>query len=173
MWTPDAFKSREAAGQPRRALVLQRIISALLTPVRAVTAGLNMGGSPTERAYETERARRPQLGDAAFYDKFYGGTEVPRDIPIRHRRLLESILGENLSTLWPGDNIAAIYDGLDFADVIYRIEPEFKVRIPLAENLKPPLTCREGVASQGTIDGTFDSVVRHLARWLKPERPEG
>lgn len=173
MWTPDAFKSREAAGQPRRCLVLQRIFSLLLTPVRAFAAGLNTGGSSTERAYETERARRPQLDDAAFYDTFYAGTEVPQDIPIRYRRLLEAILGENLAGLWPDDNIAAIYDDLDFADVIYRIEREFKVRIPLAENLKPPLTCQEGAASQGTIDGTFDSVVRHLARRLKPERPEG
>lgn len=173
MWTPHAFKSRGAAGRHRKGLMLKQVFATLLTPFRALAAGMDLGASPTERAYESERACRPQLDDAAFYERFYAGTEVPRDIPFRYRRLLEAILGENLAGLWPDDNIAAIYDGLDFADVIYRIEREFKVRIPLAENLKPPLTCREGAASQGTIDGTFDSVVRHLARRLRPERPEG
>jgi len=151
--------------------MFQRMFAMLLSPLCAIAGKLELGNSPTERVYKTERAARPQLNDAAFYDKFYAGTEIPRDIPIRYRRLLEAILGEDLAGLWPDDNIAAIYDGLDFADVIYRIEREFRVRIPLAENLKPPLTCGDEAAPQGTIDGTFDSVIRYLARRLKPERP--
>jgi len=86
---------------------------------------------------------------------------IPKTIPIRLRKLLcERIIGDDLSALYPEDNIAMIYDGLDFADVLYRAEREFGVAIPRE-------TWKTGENLGGEIDGTFGSVVRYLSKALQ------
>lgn len=117
----------------------------------------------SERAYAEELTRRRPLDDVEFYDTFYGGTGIPSEIPVRLRRLLGRIIGDDLRGLWPEDNIAAIYEGLDFADVLYRVEREFDLRIPLTVvHFSPPSeTPRSCPADQ--LNGTFDSLVRYLA----------
>lgn len=117
--------------------------------------------SASERAYQAELAKRPRLDDDQFFEKFYAGTGVPKAIPIRLRKLLcQRIIGDDLSALYPEDNIALIYDGLDFADVLYRVEREFDVAIPRA-------TWKTGENLGGEIDGTFGSVVRYLSKALE------
>lgn len=120
----------------------------------------------SERAYEAELRLRPPLDDDAFYERYYAGSGVPRSIPLRYRKLLRSILGIDLAALQPQDNIALIFDGLDFADVLYRINREFRVSIPLESVSHAPPS--SGDASP-MIDGTFDSVVRYLT-FISSER---
>jgi len=115
--------------------------------------------SESERAYREQTKQRPSLTDDAFYQTFYAGTEIPKEIPIRLRNLYQKMLGYDLSTLRPEDNQAVIYDDVDFADFIYRVEREFGVTIPII---------RGHISEQfGVIDGTFDSVVRHLHQALQ------
>lgn len=116
--------------------------------------------SASEREYAETLRRRPRLTESEFYDAFYAETGIPRAIPARLRKLLESIIGDDLAALQPEDNIAMIYDGLDFADVLYRVEREFHLRIPLTV-FRPP-SDTPGAFQTDPIDGTFDSLVRYL-----------
>lgn len=123
-------------------------------------------GDESERAYEAELRRRPPLDDDVLYERYYAGSGVPRSIPLRYRQLLRSILGIDLAALQPQDNIALIFEGLDFADVLYRINREFRVSIPLDALKVDPRDLADATPS---IDGTFDSVVRYLTA-ISPER---
>jgi hypothetical protein len=146
---------------------LARLVD-LLTPKRRwghfLLHSFAMTGSESERAYAEELYRRPKLSDDDFYDRFYAGSDVPKEIPRRLRALYEEIVGDDLSGLQPQDNHAAIYDGLDFADVLYRVEREFKLKIPHENVVKAPLTYKGKSSPEGEIDGSFDSVVRYLAK---------
>jgi hypothetical protein len=124
--------------------------------------------SDAERAYSAHLRRRPRLDDEAFLRRFYAGSGLPEDIPIRLRRLYQEIFGEDFAGLHPEDNVARIYDGIDFADVLWRVEREFRVKIHPETDLKAPFR-HEGkpCSPNGTIDGTFDSVVRYLAEALR------
>ncbi len=113
------------------------------------------GKSEAERAYAEQLRRRARLSDDEFYEKFYSATGIPKDIPARLRKLYQTIMGYDFSALRPEDNFALIYDWLDFADVLYRVEKEFKVTIP-------PTTWKSEPRENGEINGTFDSVVRYL-----------
>ena len=95
--------------------------------------------SESERAYSEQLQLRTKLNDDEFYATFYGGTGIQKDIPIRLRKLYEKIIGEDLSALHPEDDQALIYDGLDFLDVLYRVQREFKLTIPpAARETGPP-----------------------------------
>jgi len=69
-------------------------------------------------------------------------TGIPRNIPIRLRKLYEEIIGVDFSALRPEDNHAVIYDELDFADVIYRVGRKFGLNIPIETVPKYPRTYR-------------------------------
>ncbi len=111
--------------------------------------------SESERAYSELLQTRAKLNDGEFYETFYAGSRIRKDIPVRLRMLCQKIIGEDLSALHPEDNLALIYDGLDFADVLYRVEREFDLKIPLT-------ACKWATTEAGEIDGTFDSVVRYV-----------
>ena len=131
---------------------------------RASTAEL---ASACERAYAELLEQRPHLSDDEFFEEFYAASGITRDIPVRLRTLYENIFGYDLAALRPEDNHAYFYDGVDFADVMYRVQREFDLKeIPYATVVKPPLTYRGITNEQGEIDGTFDSVVRYVATEL-------
>src|SRR5262245_35220922 len=48
---------------------------------------------PRELEFHRILSRRPQLNDVEFYDTFYAGTAVPREIPTRLRMALEDATG--------------------------------------------------------------------------------
>jgi hypothetical protein len=88
---------------------------------------------PTRQEREFRRAlrERRKLDDEAFYEEFYAHSDVPSHLPAKLRRLLETITGLNLASLWPSDNLVEGADGeIDWADVFYLMEREFKVSIP-------------------------------------------
>jgi acyl carrier protein len=100
-------------------------------------------------SFERGLAGRPELDDQAFYESHYGGIGIPRDIPIRIRKVYVEQLGDCWKGVRPGDNACQAYPDLDFAELLYEIEDEFGINIP-DEMLK-------------TMDGTFDGVVRYVA----------
>jgi hypothetical protein len=102
-----------------------------------------------ERRFEQALASRPQLDDDTFYETFYGGTDIPRAIPVRLRRLYAAQLGRRWLKVFPRDNPALVCDDLDFADLLTDVGQEFGVAFP-------PEARRQ-------LDGSFDSVVKYLA----------
>jgi acyl carrier protein len=89
------------------------------------------------------------LDDQAFYEECYGGSCIPEDIPIRIRKVFVEQLGDCWRGVRPEDNACDAYPDLDFAELLYEIEDEFEIKIPIEEMKK--------------LDGSFDAVVRYVA----------
>ena len=103
---------------------------------------------------ERELINRPQLDDRAFYDAHYADSGIPEDIPIRIRKVYVEQLGNCWRGVRPEDNACDAYPDLDFAELLYEIEDEFRIKIP-DENMQ-------------RMDGTFDAVVRYVALQRNP-----
>lgn len=108
-----------------------------------------MGSSENERRFAELLASREPLDDEQFFEQFFADSGISHDLVAGARSELQEILGYNLDAIHPADNIAVIFDGLDFTDVFYRMERRFKVLIPL-----------EAFPKQ--VDGTFDTMVRFI-----------
>jgi len=120
---------------------------------------------PSWYAYVEETRRRPRLDDDAFYEQFYAGTGIPKDIPVRVRIIFESIVGLDRRVFRPGDNIFLNHEELDLAELIWRLEREFKMKVDIETAFKGPIGHKGKMTlCRGEIDGSFDSVVRYLAR---------
>jgi acyl carrier protein len=74
---------------------------------------------------------------------------VPKDIPIRLRRIVVQHVGSKWKRIMPDDRPTDEYD-LDFTDLIMEVELEFGISIP-------------DEVIQG-LDGSFDSIVQYLAK---------
>ena len=99
--------------------------------------------------FERELVGRPGLDDESFHEAYYGGTDIPRDIPVRVRKVYVEQLGDCWKGVRPVDNACEAYPDLDFAELLYEIEDEFGIKIP--------------DEAMRTMDGTFDEVVRYVA----------
>jgi acyl carrier protein len=99
--------------------------------------------------FERQLAARPQLDDRTFCNSWYEGSGIPEDIPIRVRKVYAEQLGRYWRGVRPADKACLAYPDLDFAELLYEIEDEFGIHIPL-EDMK-------------ALDETFDSVVRYVA----------
>lgn len=121
------------------------------------------GPSATERAYREKFRQRPRLDDDAFFEQLYSQTDVPRDVVVRLRRACRESLGIDPAFLRPEDNLAMIWDDVDFGDVLYHVGRSFKVKIPPETALAAPFQYK-GKPGTGEINGTFDSLARYLAK---------
>jgi hypothetical protein len=99
---------------------------------------------------------RPKLNDEEFYEAFYADSGIPRELPAQLRSSLASMFGLDMSAVRPNDNLVEADGELDWSDVFYVIEREFKVSIP-----------RE---SWDEFDGTFDCLIRMVAA-RRPSSP--
>jgi acyl carrier protein len=97
---------------------------------------------------ERELLSRPQLEDQAFYEAHYGGSGIPKDIPIRVRKVCVEQFEDCWMGVRPDDNVCDAYPDVDLAEILYEIEDEFGIRIP-DEDMK-------------RMDGTFDAIVRYV-----------
>ncbi len=104
--------------------------------------------SPEEKALRRALRDRAQLSDDEFYVAFYSQSGIPKEVPGRMRAMLQRFLGLPLAGLHPTDNIGTAFADLDFAEVLYRTEKEFDMKIPRADWTQ--------------FDGTFDSLVRYV-----------
>jgi hypothetical protein len=91
---------------------------------------------------------RPKLNDEEFYDTFYACSGIPRELPAQMRSRLQLMFGLDLAALRPRDNLAEADGELDWSDVFYVIDREFKVSLP-----------RE---AWDEFDGTFDSLLKMI-----------
>jgi acyl carrier protein len=106
--------------------------------------------SREQRAKWAEMRQRPGLSDDEFYERFYAGTGIAREIPLRLRRVYDGALGTD--RVWPADKAHEFDDDLDLADLFFVVEKEFKVKVNKEEALK--------------LDHSFDSIVRLVASKL-------
>lgn len=101
---------------------------------------------------------RPELDDDAFYEKFYAGSGIPKEILVRLRRLYVKELGREWRRLVPQDNPANMYDDLDLADLFELVGEHFGVPFPLEDMER--------------LDGSFDAVVRYVAERVQGTRAD-
>ena len=55
--------------------------------------------------FERELVARPELGDRAIYEAYYGGSGIPEDIPVRVRNVYVEQLGHGWKGVLPDDNV--------------------------------------------------------------------
>jgi hypothetical protein len=104
-----------------------------------------------EREFRRSLRDRPQLSDDEFYEAYYSESGIPRQLPGQLRKSLENAFGMNFAALYPDDNLIDADHEVDWGDVLWRIEREFRVSVPF-----------ESFA----VGGTFDSLLRHIAKGL-------
>jgi len=104
----------------------------------------------SERAKWRQMRRRPLLSDDEFFERFYSGTSIPRDIPLRLRRIYAEQLG--MDRVEPSDVAAEFDSEIDLMDLLDEVEEEFGVAFSIEE------------AHQ--LAGSFDSVARAVAAKL-------
>jgi len=105
------------------------------------------------RAWAKALSSRPALEDE-FFKRFYAGTEILKEIPIRIRTLLARELDKRFANVFPEDNVALICDDLDYVDILWLVEEEFS--LPAGALIK--------AAGSQRLDGTFDELVKLVAR---------
>jgi acyl carrier protein len=111
----------------------------------------------TLKAMFRERRYVGELDDDDFYRLHYGNTTVPKEIPIRLRKLCVKQLGRRWILVKPEDCL--VDDELDFYELLLDIAEEFGISIPDED--------------MDQMDATFDSVVRYLAEGAHKERGQG
>jgi len=105
-----------------------------------------------ERTFERDLARRVAMDNETFCRTYYGDPDIPKEIPIRLRKLFSHQLGQHRERLAPTDKPTDVYDDLDLYELLVEVQDEFGVRMSNQE------------LSQ--LDGSFDSIVRLLAaKW--------
>src|SRR5262249_863770 len=104
-----------------------------------------------------ERRYTGELNDDDFYRLHYGNTTVPKEIPIRFRKLCVKQLGCRWILVKPEDCL--VDDEIDFFELLLDIAEEFGISIP-DEDMR-------------RMDSTFDSVVRYLAEGIHQEQRRG
>jgi hypothetical protein len=108
--------------------------------------------TPEEREVHRNFRARPKLDDDAFYQTFYAESDVPKHSAVKLRALLEDETGYDLAGLHPSDNLVYLDSELDFADVFFRIERDFKIKLDWGELQR--------------IELTFDSLLRATLRCM-------
>jgi hypothetical protein len=88
--------------------------------------------APLEALFNGRRVRT----NAEFVSEFYPANAIPPDIPIFVRGLVENIVGISMSRIEPTDRIFEIYDEIDVADVLRRIERHYQADRNLAVLVK-------------------------------------
>jgi hypothetical protein len=103
--------------------------------------------SSSERAKWRELRQRPFLSDDEFFERYYSNSSIPRDIPLRLRRIYAKQLG--MERVQP-DDVATEFDSdIDLWDVLADVQEEFDVDFLMDDARR--------------LDGSFDSVACAVA----------
>lgn len=93
----------------------------LLLGVIAVAAFVRYEGWRKKRKMEAAFAGRSSLLPAGFYEKFFRAQDVPEEIVVGVRKVLEEQLGEDLSRLVASDDFSQnINFFFEFVDLVWR-----------------------------------------------------
>jgi hypothetical protein len=103
-----------------------------------------------ERRFHRTLRERQRLDDDEFYSVYYAESGIPKRLTVQLRASLQSELGFDLGGLHPLDNLTYADSEIDWGDIIYRINRDFKVVFP------------EAVITETNY--TFDSFVRCLTQ---------
>jgi acyl carrier protein len=98
-----------------------------------------------------------ELDDHTFYQRYYGNTAVPKDIPVRLRKVLVQQMGRRWLRVTPEDWLIES-DEIDFVDVLDDIGDEFGLSIP-DEDMKQ-------------LEPAFNSIVHYLAARIGQQKEE-
>ena len=102
-----------------------------------------------ERAFARTIRQRIDLSDDEFYERFYAAADIPREVPVKARTALGEVFDLPRERLRPDDDFA-LYDDVDLADVIYRIEWSLAFQGGEHDWTKMP-------------DGSLNSIVHYVA----------
>lgn len=110
-----------------------------------------------EDAYWAILAERPRLSDAEFAARFY--PDLPPSIPTRVRQMYAEALGYDVRGILPSDDVSA-RTGFDFVCIFWRVQAASGHKISRRE-------------FEELTDGTFDSIVKIMARYTPPAPSAG
>jgi hypothetical protein len=111
--------------------------------------------SAESRAYRAELRQRPALDDHAFYELFDKDSGVPCEVVAGVRRAL-CLFDDRFERSIPSDFLYHLEDEMDFGDLLYEVENEFRIRFT-----KPD--CEK-------LDGTLENLVRLVDKAVNSER---
>jgi hypothetical protein len=80
-----------------------------------------------ERHFHRMLRGRRQLSACEFFKTYYSGSEIPQEVVVRLRTMLEDATGYYLGGMHPSDNLVYVDCELDWADVLFRIKRGFDV----------------------------------------------
>ncbi len=107
-----------------------------------------------EHEFHRNLRQRPQLNEDAFYETFYAESGIPKQWVTQLRTLLEDVSGYDLLCLNPNDNLVHLDGEMDFADVLYRVESDFKVKLDWEAFRRPEVT----------FDFLLRTTLKHISR---------
>jgi acyl carrier protein len=108
----------------------------------------------SEIEYDRKCRERPLLDDDAFVERFYNDSSIPKDIPIRVRKVYRDQL--YMAKVYPEDIADDITPDLDLGELLIEIEEEFGIEI-LDNDTQP---------GDEPFDGSFDAIVRLVVHTL-------
>jgi acyl carrier protein len=91
------------------------------------------------KKFEAAFAGRDPLDEQAFYETYFQSRGVPADVVIKVRRILEEVLGADLSRMKAEDDLTKNlsfffqYDSMADVELVERLEEEFSIKIADAE----------------------------------------
>jgi hypothetical protein len=115
--------------------------------------------SREEREFSGRLRRGRKLDDEEFYDRYFGDTALPSDLPGRLRRTLENALGMGLGALDPDVSLVDADWEIDWGDVLVEIEEDFQISVP-----------RDSFTETITFRTLLDCVCRSLSDGVNSEK---
>jgi acyl carrier protein len=91
------------------------------------------------RKFRNVFSGRPPLSEQDYYERYFRDRNIPSDVVIKIRKILEEVLETDLARLQPTDdfnkNLSFFfeYDSMAAEELMARLEEEFNVNITFAE----------------------------------------
>lgn len=92
-----------------------------------------------KRKFAAAFAGRDQLDEQMFYERYFQARGVPAEVVVKVRRILEDVLGADMSRLEAEDDLTRNlsfffqFDSMADVELVERLEEEFSIRIADAE----------------------------------------
>jgi hypothetical protein len=122
-----------------------------------------------EREIRRRLRNRPKLDDDQFYQAYFAAREIPREVPLRLRQIMEEVTGYDMGGVHPEDNLVWIDLEVDFADVFYHVERDLAVVIR-PDQLTTIEDCRFGRLVE-LIAKEYSSQRREVSTWNLCRKP--
>jgi hypothetical protein len=98
------------------------IIAVLAVVVIVVVDAVRHG-----RQFMAVFAGRDQMSACQFYDRYYRGSSIAPETVEGTLSTIAACIGCRTSVLRPEDNVAALFEDLDVADVVFRVKKKFRL----------------------------------------------